>query len=292
MKRHFRTIITDIHSLPKKARDLLKRNFKDPNYTSSLGIVDQAFHYCMNNWFRQEKISDRKLIHIGQDGQKVLSMIEKAVQEIIDIMLKTKSHAEQIKIFEKHFGSGQAMLKNPTTICVEFNEPVMFKRVSQTDEIIKKGSYFTELILSGSRLILYNGINNSIAYNTDEGIGLVYYAFFLTDKIKEIVSLENDNVTKMTLTIETKVIKKSFKLGKITPLWNYCSLTPSFEVINRKDKTGFSRPIDFDTREAVILERKPHTRRLRNGELRLFTGVKGTYYKLKDVEKCGTIIKT
>ncbi len=183
----------------------------------------------------------------------------------------------------EYFKEDFFLINKKNTLCIEFEDEVYFPSFSD------ESSKFTELILSGNVLLMYNGFTEQIAHNENIALSTILYVFLSSSKLKEIYNINNDGIDKISINTTSKIEGKSLSKGKIHPLWNYRELTVTTEKIHIK--TGIKRPIDFETREEVILERRPHYRKLRNGELRFFSGVKATYYKLKDIEKLGTIVK-
>lgn len=279
IKRQFRENLVEYIKQSKELKAIVKKNWYDENFLNTLAVDERMIIISMRNWFNEPTIANRKLFHIKTNNREFINFLEKVSSDLMEVLTKQLDIDYQVNVFKEYFKEEYWEMNTERTLCIEFDEEVSFDNISASE------NKFTELVLTQEGFITFNGNTGMTSVSTNHGFSTIMFALLFTNKLTEFVSEDDDGVHKQKINKEFKIEKRSFKKNKITSLWNYGTISFSSEKLTSKTK----RPIDFDKREEVILTRKPHYRKLRNGEVRFFTGIEAKYYKLKDIDKIGTI---
>lgn len=272
-KKFFRSMVEQMHSIPQKVRLSKILQLRDmciaEGEESGLEAIMYSFLYA---WFNHS-MPQRKVIRISTEGVKLFEYVNSLSADNVKVLLE-----EYI---------GKTNITSAPPIIFEFDEVIDIDHlIPEVDKVHP----FNELMITlEAGMMNRSGRNNNSYSVLSHSLFQKFYLLATIGKLTEIIKPDTEGqLSKLSISFDFKIIKKIS--GKhCTHLWNYSYSKVTEEVLKRPDKTN--RPIDFAKREEVVLERKPHYRRLRNGELRFFSGIKAKYYKLKDDEKIGTIVK-
>ena len=285
INRQFKQFVEDGAKASKQQRTIMLNEMeRRARYTSS--EEEKVFNLNVVNWFKEKNISKRRVIAIKDNCQLFIDLFEKVIKELIDKMLNENNQYDvdpykQHEIMKEYLKEEYILFEEEATICIEFDEPVRFNRINHN---LNRASEFTEIVFSSGMMQAYNGITHMNMTSISSSLNKLLLVLLLSSKLNEFIIIEEDKVIKHKIERTSNTNKKVIK-GKLVSLWNYETFNLKTETIKREYK-----PIDMTNREEIILERRPHFRKLRNGEIRYFTGIKAKYYKLKGVEKAGTIV--
>lgn len=142
----------------------------------------------------------------------------------------------------------------------------------------------TEVWIYKDIVVFFDGHLSRVHVIQDKNFGKITRRL-ISDPNLSFLRKENDEEIKYDISKLNK-IKSSMQKKKLVKQWNNITISVNRQVIKKE----VLNPLDLSTREAVVIERKPHYRKLRNGKMHYFVGVKATYYKNKDEEKIGSLV--
>lgn len=264
----FKNSIEEFYSLPVSTRNVLMHHWNPDAIYANVNLdAEGMISLFVSSWLKCGTDKTRKIYRVNGEAKPFFDLMRQLYEPRKESIIRGDSVEIQLP-------EGVNAL---TPIIISFKEP----QPIEVAEPLSRGMIrtFNELWIYRERCVMVAPDGAFEAAST--GMVVPLYVHLFENEVSSFVIQLKDHTDIYDMTHHKSI--KSTKHVK----WRYDNITV---VAKRIVKNPGSRPIDFTTREEVILERKPHFRTLRNGEVRWFSGVKAKYYKRKDVEVVGTIL--